>query len=54
MQIYPIDTAKSIYQRNCFTQHKDRTQKQKIQFFNPRMYKGKSSMHYTEVEYLLY
>lgn len=38
--IYPIDTAKSIYQRNCFTQHRDRTQKQKIQFFNPRMYKG--------------
>ncbi|KAL0262934.1 hypothetical protein SLS55_001908 [Diplodia seriata] len=40
--IYPIDTAKSIYQRNCFTQHRDRTTKQKIQFFNPRMYKGKS------------
>ncbi|OCK85337.1 mitochondrial carrier [Lepidopterella palustris CBS 459.81] len=38
--IYPIDSAKSIYQRNCLTSHKDRTHKPKIQFFNPRMYRG--------------
>ncbi|KAK7532397.1 mitochondrial carrier domain-containing protein [Phyllosticta citribraziliensis] len=38
--IYPIDTAKSIYQRNCFTQHRNKTDRPKIQFFNPRMYKG--------------
>lgn len=40
--IYPIDSAKSIYQRNCLTSHKDRTKKPKIQFFNPRMYRGLS------------
>ncbi|KAF2461611.1 mitochondrial carrier domain-containing protein [Lineolata rhizophorae] len=38
--IYPIDSAKSIYQRNCLTSHRDRTHTPKIQFFNPRMYRG--------------
>ncbi|EON62868.1 hypothetical protein W97_02093 [Coniosporium apollinis CBS 100218] len=41
--IYPIDSAKSIYQRNCLTTQIDRTAKPKrphIQFFNRRMYRG--------------
>lgn len=42
-QIYPIDSAKSIYQRNCLTHHKDDTKMTKIQFFNKRMYRGKHS-----------
>ncbi|CZT06340.1 related to CARNITINE/ACYLCARNITINE TRANSLOCASE [Rhynchosporium graminicola] len=40
--IYPIDSAKSIYQRNCLTYCKGETVKEapKIQFFNKRMYRG--------------
>jgi len=40
--IYPIDSAKSIYQRNCLTSCKGETVKKapKIQFFNKRMYRG--------------
>jgi len=40
--IYPIDSAKSIYQRNCLTYCKgEKTMKApKIQFFNRRMYRG--------------
>jgi hypothetical protein len=40
--IYPIDSAKSIYQRNCLTYCKGETVKKapKIQFFNKRMYRG--------------
>ncbi|KAI9835591.1 MAG: hypothetical protein M1819_002042 [Sarea resinae] len=39
--IYPIDSAKSIYQRNCLT-HSASTKidTPKIQFFNRRMYRG--------------
>ena len=40
-QIYPIDSAKSIYQRNCLTHSKGQATKvPKIQFFNKRMYRG--------------
>ncbi|KAJ4986467.1 mitochondrial carrier protein [Stagonosporopsis vannaccii] len=38
--IFPIDTAKSIYQRNCLVGGKDKQTRPKIQFFNPRMYRG--------------
>jgi hypothetical protein len=38
--IYPIDSAKSIYQRNCLTSEKGNTEIPKIQFTNPRMYRG--------------
>ncbi|KAH7407575.1 mitochondrial carrier domain-containing protein [Cadophora sp. MPI-SDFR-AT-0126] len=40
--IYPIDSAKSIYQRNCLTHCKGEKVKKapKIQFFNKRMYRG--------------
>lgn len=39
--IYPIDSAKSIYQRNCLThQEGDLMTKPKIQFSNKRMYRG--------------
>ncbi|KAI9804040.1 MAG: hypothetical protein M1833_000321 [Piccolia ochrophora] len=39
--IYPIDSAKSIYQRNCLTHGRDKiVKKTKIQFFNKRMYRG--------------
>ncbi len=40
--IYPIDSAKSIYQRNCLTSGKGEKPKKapKIQFFNRRMYRG--------------
>ncbi|PQE17759.1 mitochondrial carrier protein [Rutstroemia sp. NJR-2017a BVV2] len=40
--IYPIDSSKSIYQRNCLTYCKgEKVQKApKIQFFNKRMYRG--------------
>ncbi|KAF2467097.1 mitochondrial carrier [Lindgomyces ingoldianus] len=38
--IFPIDTAKSIYQRNCLISGKDKANRPKIQFFNPRMYRG--------------
>jgi len=40
--IYPIDSAKSIYQRNCLTSCKgEKVQKApKIQFFNKSMYRG--------------
>jgi hypothetical protein len=40
--IYPIDSAKSIYQRNCLTHPKGEEVKKapKIQFFNRRMYRG--------------
>lgn len=39
-QIFPIDTAKSIYQRNCLVGGKDKQTRPKIQFLNPRMYRG--------------
>ncbi|CZR53286.1 related to CARNITINE/ACYLCARNITINE TRANSLOCASE [Phialocephala subalpina] len=40
--IYPIDSAKSIYQRNCLTHCRgEKVEKApKIQFFNKRMYRG--------------
>lgn len=40
--IYPIDSAKSIYQRNCLTHRKGEMVKAapKIQFGNRRMYRG--------------
>ncbi len=40
--IYPIDSAKSIYQRNCLQYRKGEKVKDvpKIQFFNPKMYRG--------------
>ncbi|KAH8811775.1 mitochondrial carrier domain-containing protein [Xylogone sp. PMI_703] len=40
--IYPIDSAKSIYQRNCLVHRKGETVKAapKIQFGNKRMYRG--------------
>ena len=40
--IYPIDSAKSIYQRNCLTVSIGEKVKKapKIQFFNRRMYRG--------------
>ncbi|KFX97250.1 hypothetical protein V495_01690 [Pseudogymnoascus sp. VKM F-4514 (FW-929)] len=39
--IYPIDSAKSIYQRNCLMHQKgDAMTKPKIQFSNKRMYRG--------------
>jgi hypothetical protein len=40
--IYPIDSAKSIYQRNCLTHVKGEQVRAapKIQFFNKRMYRG--------------
>jgi solute carrier family 25 carnitine/acylcarnitine transporter 20/29 len=38
--IFPIDTAKSIYQRNCLVGGKDKATRPKIQFFNRRMYRG--------------
>jgi hypothetical protein len=40
--IYPIDSAKSIYQRNCLTSGKGGIIKKapKIEFFNKRMYRG--------------
>jgi hypothetical protein len=42
LQIFPIDTAKSIYQRNCLTSGRDKATRPKIQFFNARMYRGNS------------
>lgn len=41
-KIFPIDTAKSIYQRNCLVGGKDKQTRPKIQFLNPRMYRGTS------------
>lgn len=40
--IYPIDSAKSIYQRNSLTHCRGEEVKKapKIQFFNKRMYRG--------------
>ncbi|KAI9678183.1 MAG: hypothetical protein M1817_006128 [Caeruleum heppii] len=39
--IYPIDSAKSIYQRNCLTHSRHEPVKlPRIQFFNRRMYRG--------------
>ncbi|KAF1955461.1 mitochondrial carrier [Byssothecium circinans] len=38
--IFPIDTAKSIYQRNCLVGGKGKQSMPKIQFMNPRMYRG--------------
>ncbi|KAF2809343.1 mitochondrial carrier [Mytilinidion resinicola] len=38
--IYPIDTTKSQYQRNCLTSHKDRTVVPKIQYGRMSMYQG--------------
>jgi len=39
-QIFPIDTAKSIYQRNCLAGGRGKATRPKIQFMNPRMYRG--------------
>jgi solute carrier family 25 carnitine/acylcarnitine transporter 20/29 len=39
-KIFPIDTAKSIYQRNCLAGGGDKATRPKIQFMNPRMYRG--------------
>ena len=40
-QIYPIDSAKTHYQRNCLTKSKgDPVKMPKIQFFNAKMYRG--------------
>lgn len=38
--IFPIDTAKSIYQRNCLVGGRDKAVRPKIQFFNRQMYRG--------------
>ncbi|KIN05555.1 hypothetical protein OIDMADRAFT_153815 [Oidiodendron maius Zn] len=40
--IYPIDSAKSIYQRNCLTSYQGGVVKKapKIEFFNKRLYRG--------------
>jgi hypothetical protein len=40
--IYPIDSAKSIYQRNCLTAYEGGAVKKapKIEFFNKRLYRG--------------
>lgn len=38
--IYPIDSAKSIYQRNCLMHRTGDATKPKIQFSNRRMYRG--------------
>ncbi|KAH8730035.1 mitochondrial carrier domain-containing protein [Phaeosphaeriaceae sp. PMI808] len=38
--IFPIDTAKSIYQRNCLVGGREKATRPKIQFMNPRMYRG--------------
>lgn len=40
--IYPIDSAKSIYQRNCLTSSDNGVVKEapKIEFFNKRLYRG--------------
>jgi solute carrier family 25 carnitine/acylcarnitine transporter 20/29 len=40
LQIFPIDTAKSIYQRNCLVGGGEKATRPKIQFLNPRMYRG--------------
>jgi solute carrier family 25 carnitine/acylcarnitine transporter 20/29 len=41
LQIFPIDTAKSIYQRNCLAGgNGEKATRPKIQFMNPRMYRG--------------
>lgn len=39
-QIFPIDTAKTRYQRNCLMSHKDHTEGSPIRFFDRRMYRG--------------
>ncbi|MCJ1355089.1 MAG: hypothetical protein MMC33_005080 [Icmadophila ericetorum] len=39
--IYPIDSAKTHYQRNCLTKARgEAVNPTKIQFFNPKMYRG--------------
>ncbi|KAF2002728.1 mitochondrial carrier [Amniculicola lignicola CBS 123094] len=38
--IFPIDTVKSIYQRNCLISGKDKAARPKVQYFHPRMYRG--------------
>jgi len=40
--IYPIDSAKSIYQKNCLASHQGGIRKKapKVEFFNKRMYRG--------------
>jgi hypothetical protein len=42
MLIYPIDSAKSIYQRNCLLAYKGGVIKKapRVEFFNKRMYRG--------------
>ncbi|KAF1970512.1 mitochondrial carrier [Bimuria novae-zelandiae CBS 107.79] len=38
--IFPIDTAKSIYQRNCLVGGREKAERPKIHFFHARMYRG--------------
>ncbi|KAH7125435.1 mitochondrial carrier domain-containing protein [Dendryphion nanum] len=38
--IFPIDTAKSIYQRNCLISGREKASRPKIQYHNPRMFRG--------------
>ncbi|KAF2745764.1 mitochondrial carrier [Sporormia fimetaria CBS 119925] len=38
--IFPIDTVKSIYQRNCLISGRGTAERPKIQFNNSRMYRG--------------
>ncbi|KAF2398964.1 mitochondrial carrier [Trichodelitschia bisporula] len=37
---YPIDTAKTAYQRNCLSMHKDNTENIRIRFFRRSEYRG--------------
>lgn len=41
LQIFPIDTAKSIYQRNCLVGGREKAERPKIHFFHARMYRGR-------------
>lgn len=44
IQIYPIDSAKTHYQRNCLTMPRGQSVKMtKIQFFNRGMYRGEKT-----------
>ncbi|KAF2278078.1 mitochondrial carrier [Westerdykella ornata] len=38
--IFPIDTAKSIYQRNCLISGREKATRPPIHFFSSRMYRG--------------
>ena len=55
-QIFPIDTAKSIYQRNCLVGGREKAERPKIHFFHSRMYRGMylafthSEIPYTKIQ----